>query len=53
MLWVCNSNKKHSKNTVAIDGAPKKIVMFMDVAMWEHCTFDSEIYRCGKLHYRY
>jgi hypothetical protein len=23
--------------------------MFMDVAMWEHCTFDSEVFRCGKV----
>jgi hypothetical protein len=25
--------------------------IFMDVAMWEHCTFDSEVFRCGKAHY--
>jgi hypothetical protein len=22
--------------------------IFMDVAMWEHRTFDSEVFRCGK-----
>jgi hypothetical protein len=25
--------------------------MFMNVAMWEHCTFDNEIFRCGKIYY--
>jgi hypothetical protein len=24
--------------------------IFMDVAMWEHCTFDSEVFRCGKVY---
>jgi hypothetical protein len=24
---------------------------YMDVAMWEHRTFDSEIFRCGKIYY--
>jgi hypothetical protein len=24
---------------------------FMNVAMWEHCTFDNEIFRCGKIYY--
>jgi hypothetical protein len=23
--------------------------IFMNVAMWEHCTFDNEIFRCGKI----
>jgi hypothetical protein len=25
--------------------------IFMDVAMWEHRTLDSEVFRCGKVHY--
>jgi hypothetical protein len=25
--------------------------MFMDVAMWEHHTFDCEIFRCAKVYY--
>jgi hypothetical protein len=25
--------------------------IFMDVAMWEHRTFDSEVFRCGKVYY--
>jgi hypothetical protein len=25
--------------------------MFMNVAMREHCPFDSEIFRCAKIYY--
>jgi hypothetical protein len=25
--------------------------IFIDVAMWEHLTFDCEIFRCGKVYY--
>jgi hypothetical protein len=25
--------------------------IFMNVAMWEHCSFDCEIFRCGKILY--
>jgi hypothetical protein len=25
--------------------------MFMNVVMWEHCSFDNEIFRCGKIYY--
>jgi hypothetical protein len=25
--------------------------MFMNVAMWEHCNFDNEIFRYGKIYY--
>jgi hypothetical protein len=25
--------------------------IFMDFAMWEHCTFDSEIFICGNIYY--
>jgi hypothetical protein len=24
--------------------------MFMNVAMWEHCTFDNEIFKSGKIY---
>jgi hypothetical protein len=24
---------------------------FMNVTMWEHCTFDSKTFRCGKVYY--
>jgi hypothetical protein len=24
--------------------------IFMDVAMWEHRAFDSEVFRCGKIY---
>jgi hypothetical protein len=24
--------------------------IFMDAVMWEHCTFDSEVFRCGKIY---
>jgi hypothetical protein len=27
------------------------IIIFMDVAMWEHCTFDNEIFGCSKIYY--
>jgi hypothetical protein len=27
-----------------------KIKIFIDVAMWEHRTFDSEAFRCGKIY---
>jgi hypothetical protein len=23
--------------------------IFLNVLMWEHCTFDCEIFRCGKI----
>jgi hypothetical protein len=23
----------------------------MDVAIWEHCTLDYEVFRCGKIYY--
>jgi hypothetical protein len=25
--------------------------IFMNIAKWEHCTFDNEIFRCGKIYY--
>jgi hypothetical protein len=25
--------------------------IFMDVAIWEHHTFDSGVFRCGKIYY--
>jgi hypothetical protein len=25
--------------------------MFMNFAMCKHCTFDNEIFRCGKIYY--
>jgi hypothetical protein len=28
----------------------KRPSIFMDAAMWEHRTFDSEVFRCGALY---
>jgi hypothetical protein len=29
-------------------GYPSKVI---DVTIWEHCTFDSQIFGCGKVYY--
>jgi hypothetical protein len=49
-IWMPSPIYQNMVNLIVSFPIWRRPSIFMDVAMWEHHTFDSDVFRCGRVY---